>query len=114
MIDVSDILLDNKFLDNQNADWRSYWEDLADFCLPRKAWITTIKTKGERVKFNFLYDTKAIRSLRIMGAGFHSNLTNPSSKWFALQTRKVNLMKDMAVKIWFYQVEEIIFSVLNG
>ena len=111
---VQDILLRDKFLSGQNDDWRSYFQDLADFCLPRKAWITTVKTKGERLKFNFLYDSTAIRSAKIMAAGFHHNLTNPSSKWFAQVTRDPKLMKDREVQLYFHEVEEIIFSVLAG
>ena len=76
---VKEIILDNKFLRNQNSNHRSYMQDLADFIQPRKAWITSIRTKGEQLKFNFLYDSTAIRALRNMASGFNSNLTNQSS-----------------------------------
>lgn len=96
-----------------NANWRNYWDELAAFCLPRKAWINSPKTRGEKLKFNFLYDSTAIRSLKIMAAGFHSNLTNPSSKWFQLRTRDVNLMEFREVQLWFKEVEDIMFATLN-
>ncbi len=114
MIDTKRIIDLGKELHSANANWRSYWQDLADFCLPRKAWINTIKSKGEALKFNFLYDTTAIRALPIMAAGFHSNLTNPSSKWFNLETENPILMRQKDVQTWFNDVETILLSILNG
>ena len=113
MIDVEMMVRQHEHLVGAQGNWRSYWQDLADFVLPRKAWITTIKTQGERLKFNFLFDSTAIRALKIMAAGFHSNLTNPASKWFALQTRDLRWMERQDVQLWFKQVEDIMFSVFN-
>jgi len=113
-IDIKKLFTQNDVLENKNANWRDYHQDLADFCLPRKAWQTTIRTIGERLKLNHLFDSTAIRSLKIMAAGFHSNLTNPASKWFQLQTRDLSKMKSRAVQIWFKTVEDRMFSVLNA
>ena len=110
---VKDIILDNDFLTNQNSNYRSYTQDLADFCLPRKAWINSIRTKGERVKFNFLYDSTAIRALRNMASGFNSNLTNQSTRWFALETVDKDLMELLEVRQWFKDVEDILFATLQ-
>lgn len=111
---VKQILLDNEFLTNQNANYRAYCEDIADYCLPRKAWINTIRTKGERIKFNFLYDSTAIRAVRFTSAGFHSNLTNPTSRWFGLEARNKKLMKRSDVRRYFKDVEDEIYSVLGA
>lgn len=114
MIDeVQMIMKENDYLSSQNANMRGYWQDLADYCHPRKAWINSIKSKGERVKYNFVYSSLAIRSLRTMASGFHTNLTNPSSRWFALETSDKNLMEDVDVRLWFKQVEDIIYATLN-
>ena len=113
-INVKEILTDNNFLVGQNANIRSYHKDIADFCLPRKSWITSIRTKGERVKFNFLYDSTAIRSVRNASSGFYSNLTNPATRWFALETRNKKLMEDLEVRKWFREVENNLLSTLDG
>lgn len=111
---VKSIMLDNEYLTNQNANFRAYCEDIADYCLPRKAWINTIRTKGERIKFNFLYDSTAIRSVRFTAAGFHSNLTNPTSRWFGLETRNKKLMKRSDVRKYFKDVEDETYASLQG
>lgn len=111
--EIKDILLDNEYLNNQSANYRSYVQDLADFYLPRKAWITTIRTKGERTKFNFLYDSTGIRALRTMASGFYTNLTNRSSRWYALETTDKKLMKNREVRQYFKEVEDQQFAVLE-
>lgn len=114
MADVDRILKDQKFLYGRNSNWRSYFEDLASFCLPRKSWITTPKTTGERLQFNFLYDSVAMRSLKIMAAGFHSNLTNPSTKWFSYMPRKKTLRENLNVMRWCKDAEEGVYSIMNN
>lgn len=112
--DIQRIVSNNKALTGQNGDWKSYFQDLADFILPRKAWITTVKTKGERLQFNYLYDSTAIRSARTAAAGFHSNLTNPSSKWFGLETKNKDLMKSHAIKKFFFDSRDAVLGALNS
>ena len=101
-------------INNENANWKAYQEEINTYVIPRKAWVNTMKQRGERLKFGFLFDSTAIRSLKIMAAGFHSNLTNPSTKWFNLRTRVLSLMENKEAQIWFKQVEDIIFSTLNS
>lgn len=99
-------------LESLQGSWRSYFQDLAKYCLPRKAKVTTQKTKGDRLALTDVYDSTAIRALKIMAAGFHSNLTNPSSKWFNLRTRDLAYMENKDVQSWFKDVEDIIFGAL--
>lgn len=95
------------------ANWEVYWQDLANFCLPRKAWITSKRTPGEQLRFDRLFDSEAVRDLQTMAAGFNSHLTNPSSRWFSLASKDRRLMKSQNVKLWFKHVEDEIFSTLN-
>ena len=99
---------------DDNSNWRNYQEEINTYVIPRKAWVNTMKQRGERLKMNFVFDSTAIRALKIMAAGFHSNLTNPSTKWFNLRTRKVALMENKEAQLWFKEVEDIIFSTLNS
>jgi hypothetical protein len=113
-VDVKEIILENEYLWNQNSNYRSYCQDIADFFLPRKAWVTSIKVQGERVKFNFLYDSTGIRAVRSTSAGFHSNLTNPTTKWFGLEAKDKKLMRRFDVKQWFKDVEQELYSTLEA
>ena len=111
---VEKIVADNNYLHGQNGDWLSYWEDLGSFCLPRRAWIQSPRSKGERLKFNFLYNSEAIKDAKVCASGFHSRITNPSSIWFTMQTRDTGLMDSREARDWFSQVQKKIYSVLNA
>ncbi len=110
---VKEIILDNKFLRNQNSNHRSYMQDLADFIQPRKAWMTSIRTKGERIKFNFLYDVTAILALQDAASNFNTNLTDQTSRWFGLETLNKKHMKSLDVRNYFKDVVDIMVSILN-
>jgi len=97
-----------------NSTWTSTFQELAEWNLPRKSYITREKTKGQKTDLTKLYDSTAIRGLKIMAAGFHSNLTNPSSKWFNLRTRNLEIMKNKDIQLWFKEVEDIIFGALTS
>lgn len=111
--DVKEIILNNKLLTSLNENWRHYHQEVADFCLPNKAWQTTPRITGDRMKFNYLYDTVAMRSLDTYVAGFHSNLTNPATKWFGLEPEDPELLEDKESMMWFEEVRDILISSLN-
>lgn len=113
-IQVKSIITKNDYLQGQRGDWLSYWQDVANFCLPRKAWMTTIKIYGEQLKFNFLYDSRAILALKKSAAGFHSNLTNPASKWFSFRTLDEKYMQPGNVQRYFKEVDDTQYGVINN
>ena len=98
----------------QKANTLSRWQDTTNFCLPRKAWMTTIKIDGQPLNFNYLYDSRAILAVKESAAGFHSNLTNPSSKWFDFRTLQDKFMQAGHVQRYFREVTDIQFGVING
>lgn len=112
--DIEVLIRKNDYLQGQRGDWLSYWQDVANFCLPRKAWITTIKVYGEQLKTNFIYDSRAILALKKSASGFHSNLTNPASKWFSFRTLNEKLMQSGNVQRYFKEVEDIQYGVINN
>ena len=109
---VEKIITRAEKLESSNGSWRAYHQSLAHFCIPRKANVTTIRSKGSKLELHDVYDSTAIRGLKIMAAGFHSNLTNPASKWFNLRTRNLAFMESKDVQLWFKEVEDIIFGTL--
>jgi len=102
-----------KELESDRANWASYWQELASFCLPRKAHIHAKKALQAQRDFHRIFDNTAITSLETMAAGFHSHLTNPSSKWFELRMKNKKLNESKDVKVWLRDVEDEIFSTLN-
>lgn len=113
MPDVKEILLDNEYLTNQNANYRSYCQDISDFCLPRKGWINTMKFQGDRIKFNFLYDSTAISSVRDSAAGMQTYHTNPTSRWFGIRYRDPKVRDKKEVQTFCHDAEDWAFAKLD-
>jgi len=111
---IEKVIKRSEELESANGSWRSYCQNLAKYVLPRKARITAKREKGSKLQLHDIYDSTAIRGLKIMAAGFHSNLTNPSSKWFNLRTRDLRYMDLREVKVWFKDIEDIIFGALSS
>ena len=110
---IEEILGLNNYLQGQRGNWDSYYQDCADFVLPRKAWISSIRINGEQLKFNFLYSVRAIRDVKKAAAGFQSQLTNPSSKWFGFQPLDTKLRDSGRLQKYFKECEEIQMSVMG-
>jgi len=113
--EVTGIIEDYKHLYGKSGSWRTYWQDCANFALPRKEWIETpYKTWGQQMNFNCLYDTRATLALKKSAAGFHSNLTSPASKWFQLETLEEKWMQSGRVQKYFKECDDIQYSVMNN
>jgi hypothetical protein len=100
-------------LREKRQNWESFWQDLMKYCIPRKAKVNTTRVPGTKLHDD-VYDSTAVTSSQVLAAGLHGYLTNPSSKWFSLQTQDKSLMQDQDVKMYFKQAEDKIFDVLNG
>ncbi len=107
------ILADSDYLYGQDGNSRSYYEDLANFCLPRKAWINSIRVLGERMKDQFLYDVRAIISAQESVCGFHTNLTNPSSRYFETAYSDDRTMQAGGVQRYLKECDDIQYDVMN-
>lgn len=98
---------------SERANWESYWQDIANVYMPRKAYIVRPRIFGERLDFSRVFDSAPIRALNTTASGFHSWLTNPASKWFMLEMDERELMEVKEVKVWLEDVTSEIFFTLN-
>ena len=81
---AEDIVKRVQQLETERQNYANFWQDVAKYTLPRKAYITRTKTKGEKYDYD-VYDTTAMQANLTLAAGLHSYLTNPNSKWFSLR-----------------------------
>jgi len=110
---VEDVCRQNDMLSAENENWRGYHQEVLDFCNPRNAFMTMPRNPGDRLKFNHLYDSTGIKSLKIFTAGFHANHTNPASIWFDWVTDQIELKEDKDVKMFFAACRDIQLATLN-
>jgi hypothetical protein len=101
-------------LSGNRTNWEQLWQEVLKYVTPRKAWVTRKReTQGERPDNN-LFDTTARRANQILAAGFHGNMTNPSTKWFNLRLADNELNKIKEIKTWLADSENKIMDVLNA
>ena len=110
---VEDLIKRSDRMLSVRENWESYWQELAYYCMPRKAHITTTKNEGDRLPTD-VYDSSAIQAVQMFAAGLHGYLTNPAAKWFNIRPQDGDLMDDQSTKTWFKTVEDKIYDVLNG
>ena len=110
---IEKILKDAEFLYGQEGNSRSYYEELANFCLPRKAWINSVRVNGDRQKDSFLFDIRAIICAQESVCGFHSYLTNPSARWHESRFVDDKIMQYGKVQRNLKTCDDIMFDVMN-
>lgn len=111
--DSEKLVFKSNYLQGQDGDKLSYYQDVSNFCLPRKAWITTIKFYGEQLKFNYLYDVRAILAVKESACGFLSKLTSPVTKWFDFRTLNPKYMQGGKVQKYFKEVSDTQYGIIN-
>ena len=95
------------------ASLESYWQDLMYFAFPRKAYITRIKSIGDRLPTD-IYDSTAIMSLAYFGAGMQAYLSGPQTKWFAIGLRNYALMNKKSNLRYVRDTEDALYSIINN
>lgn len=98
-------------LKSDRSNWDGYFQELADYFLPRKARFTEQRQSGEEIDTE-LYDSTGVESALICAAGLNGYLTNPSTRWFALKLEGQEIGQRGAE--WLKECEDIIFDTLAG
>ena len=100
-------------LDGDRQNYASFWQDVAKYVIPRKAYITRTRTPGAKYDYD-VYDSTAMQSNIVLAAGLHSYLTNPNSKWFSLRLDNEELADNAEVKTWLDDTEKRMYNQLNA
>ena len=100
-------------LASERQNYNAFWQDVAKYVIPRKAYITRTRTPGAKYDYD-IYDTTAMMANIILAAGLHSYLTNPNSRWFSLRVQDEVANKDDDVKLWLSDTENRIYNTLNA
>ena len=86
-------------LRTQRSVWESHWQEIADYCLPRKADITKRRQEGDK-RTELIFDGTAIHAVELLSASLHGMLTNASTPWFTLTYSDPGMRADDAAMEW--------------
>jgi len=110
---AEDIVKRCNTLESERQNYASFWQDVAKYVLPRKAYIIRKRTPGAKYDYD-VYDTTAMQANLTLAAGLHSYLTNPNSKWFSLRLQDEEAMDNAEVKEWLQDTEDRMYNQLNS
>lgn len=96
----------------ERVNWDEYWEDLAEYFIPRKDNVYGYRLEGERKHFR-LYDSTSLVSLELLASSLHGMLTNPSSVWFDMETGIRELDSNKQVREYLQTCVKIMIDTLN-
>lgn len=93
----------------------SHYKTLSEYLLPRAGkFVTSPNTKVAQGRWNNIYDSSAIRPVRILAAGMMSGLTSPARQWFRLTVPDKELLEYEPVKLWLHHLTQLMTEVFNG
>ena len=99
----------NSHLRNQAATWRSVWQSISDYVMPRKSEVEEKKTPEVEGWTDEVYDTTAIRSNFTLAAGQLNYLTPATERWFEFATDND---ADDEGKAWLNKATSLVLEAL--
>ena len=85
-------------IESERHNWENYWQEIAEYMIPRRADFTTQYSPGEKRRSK-IYEGTAVRALTRFASGLHNTLTSSALSWFQLKVPRP-LMQDREVQLW--------------
>lgn len=103
-----------KKLENDRSSWRSHWQEVTDYVLPRRGrYLYESPTSRGRKRNTKIIDNTAGQALRTLSAGMMSGITSPARPWYRL-TVDDYLMDQAGVKDWLMEAERVTRRLLSS
>ena len=83
----------------KRRNWENHWQQVSDYCLPRKADITKERSPGDK-RHALVFDGTAIHALELLASSLHGFLTSSANRWFALRFTETGLNAMDEAKEW--------------
>ena len=99
-------------LASERGTWDTLWQELSQFCAPRKANITEFDSNPDTREYDQLYDNTAIQANLTLANGQMSLLTPPHEPWCSY-TAPYGMNSRPGVERWYSQVTEITLRILS-
>ena len=96
---VEEVLRRLRALEEPHYQWKSVWEELADYIMPRKNDIYQTLTRGEK-RNRQQFDSTAVHANEVLASSMAGSLTNQGSNWFMLKMRDEALNEVFEVQMW--------------
>ena len=86
-------------LKTKRQNWESHWQEIAEYVLPRRAVVTTTRSRGDK-RTEKIFDSTALRALELFSSSLHGMLTNPATPWFSMRFKDEEIARNKENKDW--------------
>ena len=97
-------------LESSRAPWEQLWQDCTDFVNPRRGDFSIARAKGDRTRYDKVFDSTAPLANEQLASGLHGFLTSSSENWFSLNIPKENDILSQSVRNWLQGTTETLFD----
>ena len=96
----------------QRQTWESHWQEVSDYMMPRKADVTKKRSPGDK-RSELIFDSSPLHAVELLSASLHGMLTNPSTPWFSLKFKNIDMVDEDAANEWLQDATEKMYEAFN-
>lgn len=97
-------------LKSARINYDSYWQEVADYSLPKRDFITTRQPGSKRIQK--LYNSTAIHATEQLASALHGMLTPPAGRWFFMRMRGKKETADD--RRWLDSASDYLFDIFSS
>lgn len=101
-----------KQLKQDRYNFENLWQEIANYIAPNDGDFTRFYSIGQR-RQNYIFDNTGQHSLKLFASSVIGLLSNPSAKWFTLETTNEELNQDSEISAWLELASDITLSAFN-
>lgn len=106
---AADLLARTQMIKSSRGNFEALWQECGRYLLPRKSDIIESKSKGQN-QLAYVFETSPIADAQELSILLHGILTNPTSKWFNIETEDPDLNTKDAVSRWLSESRDKMIS----
>lgn len=110
--DAKSIIQKYERLYNAQGNWRSLWQDVADYIIPKRSNILQQNSPGTK-QTTRLFDSTAIHANELLAASMKQAITPSNTQWFSLRIRDESLMDNPTVVKWLEECSRKMFLAFH-
>ena len=99
-------------LKSKRANWENHWQEIADYCLPRRADVTKSRSAGDK-RTTFIFDGTALHAAELLSSSLHGMLTNAATPWFSMRFKNEMLASDEESREWLEACTQTMYIALD-
>lgn len=115
-IDAAQQLQRYKILDNstERQNFKSYYEDVARYCAPRRMGFQGPRTPGDRRVTPQIYNPIGIQCTQTLAAALHGMMMNPATNWLKIRLVDSEINEQESARAWMDDLSKRIMAGLTS